>query len=377
MPAIHHDSPRSQVRRNLAAMLCDGRLQPGARLPTVARFSDRFAVARGTVLAALAELEAEGLIDNRGHRGRFAPARSARAPSRTALLLADNELAADVPIDPGWDLWLDRGIGSALQRRGLFQLKAHADALDDTALARLNADPPLGVLARLDVAASPAGIRVLDGFIARRVPVVVNHSDPRWLAADRVLTDFALGTRMLVEHLAARGRRRILRLWPADLAETPFWLRERDGGFVAATRDLGLPCLPVRHHPVLPRHPDTALQYDQRVRALAGALVDLFLSAEPPDALMCVSDADATLAISACRLFNREPGRDVLITGYDAFWRTCPERTHESVLLDATIDKRHDDIGEAMVAALMERAGGQRSETELRLIPPRLILPRG
>lgn len=375
---IAHGSPRSQVRRTLADMLADGRLEPGARLPTVAQFAERFAVARGTVLAALAQLESEGLIDNRGHRGRFAPARAVRAPSRTALLLADNELPVDVPIDPGWDLWLDRGIGAALQRRGLLQLKAHADALDAPAMARLHADPPLGVLARIDVAASPDGRRVLDDFIARRVPVVVNHSDERWAAtADRVISDFALGTRMLVEHLVARGRRRILRLWPADLAEPPFWLRAREAGFAAAVRDLGLPCLPAQYYAGLPRDPDTPEHYEQRVRALAGSLVEHFLAPEPPDALMCISDGDATLALSACRLFKREPGTDILVVGYDAYWRTCPERAREATPLDATIDKRHDDAGEAMVAMLLERASGQRREPQLRLIPPRLVLPRG
>lgn len=75
-PAIEVDRdaalpPFLQIARSLAADIQRGRLRPGDRLPGSRRLAESFAVHRNTVLAALAELTAEGWIETAPGRGTF------------------------------------------------------------------------------------------------------------------------------------------------------------------------------------------------------------------------------------------------------------------------------------------------------------------
>src|SRR5207253_2912140 len=80
----HRDLTRSGVRRirdyivNAAA---EGKLAPGAKLPTERELAKRFAVPRNAVRRTLAQLEAEGSITRHVGRGTFlagtAPAQGA------------------------------------------------------------------------------------------------------------------------------------------------------------------------------------------------------------------------------------------------------------------------------------------------------------
>jgi GntR family transcriptional regulator / MocR family aminotransferase len=63
--------PFLQIARSLAADIQRGRLRPGDRLPGSRRLADRLQVHRNTVLAALAELTAEGWIETAPGRGTF------------------------------------------------------------------------------------------------------------------------------------------------------------------------------------------------------------------------------------------------------------------------------------------------------------------
>jgi GntR family transcriptional regulator/MocR family aminotransferase len=75
-PAIDVDRdaalpPFLQIARSLAADIQRGRLRPGDRLPGSRRLAESLHVHRNTVLAALAELTAEGWIETAPGRGTF------------------------------------------------------------------------------------------------------------------------------------------------------------------------------------------------------------------------------------------------------------------------------------------------------------------
>src|SRR5260370_3855055 len=63
--------PFLQIARALAADIQRGRLRPGDRLPGSRRLAESLHVHRNTVLAALAELTAEGWIETAPGRGTF------------------------------------------------------------------------------------------------------------------------------------------------------------------------------------------------------------------------------------------------------------------------------------------------------------------
>ncbi|MBS7537781.1 phosphonate metabolism transcriptional regulator PhnF [Ancylobacter lacus] len=60
-----------QIAEQLAAEIADGRLQPGARLPTEAEMAERFGVNRHTLRRALAALSEGGVVEATPGRGTF------------------------------------------------------------------------------------------------------------------------------------------------------------------------------------------------------------------------------------------------------------------------------------------------------------------
>jgi GntR family transcriptional regulator/MocR family aminotransferase len=116
--------PFLQIARALAADIQRGRLRPGHRLPGSRRLATTLGVHRNTVLAALAELRAEGWIEaaqGRGtfvtrsipvDRGRpFSPRLGVRAPSpaRVAFSLPEPPVAYRRPLLPRGTLNLSSG----------------------------------------------------------------------------------------------------------------------------------------------------------------------------------------------------------------------------------------------------------------------------
>lgn len=63
--------PSAQLRRQLTAAAHEGRLAPGARLPTVRALAERLGLAVNTVARAYRELETDGVIVTRGRAGSF------------------------------------------------------------------------------------------------------------------------------------------------------------------------------------------------------------------------------------------------------------------------------------------------------------------
>lgn len=61
--------PYEQVRSQLAAMIGDGRLPVGTRLPTVRHLAAELELATNTVARAYRELEGAGLVVTRGRHG--------------------------------------------------------------------------------------------------------------------------------------------------------------------------------------------------------------------------------------------------------------------------------------------------------------------
>ena len=81
-------APFDQVRSQLAAMISDGRLEAGARLPTVRRLAEDLGLAANTVARAYRELEADGVITTHGRLGTFVTGRAADTDDVTAAAAA-------------------------------------------------------------------------------------------------------------------------------------------------------------------------------------------------------------------------------------------------------------------------------------------------
>lgn len=60
-----------QLRAQLSVMVAVGRLEPGARLPTVRHMAESLELAPGTVARTYRELENDGIVEGRGRLGTF------------------------------------------------------------------------------------------------------------------------------------------------------------------------------------------------------------------------------------------------------------------------------------------------------------------
>ncbi|MGW9021659.1 GntR family transcriptional regulator [Leucobacter chromiiresistens] len=72
--AVDADSPEPPYRQLHGAVVravADGRLSPGAKLPTVRGLAAHLGVAANTVASAYRALEADGVIEGRGRAGTF------------------------------------------------------------------------------------------------------------------------------------------------------------------------------------------------------------------------------------------------------------------------------------------------------------------
>ena len=63
--------PFEQLRRQVAAMVAEGTLAPGSRMPTVRRLAADLGLAANTVARAYRELETDGVIATHGRKGTF------------------------------------------------------------------------------------------------------------------------------------------------------------------------------------------------------------------------------------------------------------------------------------------------------------------
>ena len=77
--------PYDQLRTAVIGAIRDGRLAPGARLPTVRDLAGRLGLAVNTVARAYRELETAGVVETRGRQGSFV---ARQDPTDTAMAAA-------------------------------------------------------------------------------------------------------------------------------------------------------------------------------------------------------------------------------------------------------------------------------------------------
>jgi len=325
-------------------------------------------ISRGTLRTALKELEGEGLLKPRQGRGRVVI--SSDKPMSTPHRVGSGVLNKSISLisstcgrtssfrRKGFEAAVDVGVSDAVDEAGLNLLMLHPNSLGSDGLSDLIAGMPAGVVVGHRVCLDPAGQRVIATLVAAGVRVVAHGDAPGLASCDRVTTDHEIGCWELTSFLIAKGRTRILRLWGE--ARPLYWIHERNSGYERAMREAGLTALPACAVPgLLPRDNQTPEIFGVRVRQYLGFLAEWLTRADPVDAILAHTDSDAFCIAAACRLMGKEPGRDVLIAGYDGYWRQSPERQLEPSVPVATVDKDNDKVGRELVRLLLARAGGQ------------------
>ena len=391
-------APRQLVLRWIEDAIASGDIRRGEAVPSSRELARELGVARNTAAAALEEAESRGVLVRRAPtaRKRVVPDAPQGAALSSATIYAMGDLGRDSDGSPE-SRWTDRYLSmecfSRLARTGRHVTILNSEAMTEACVDAIFRSPPAAMLITSTVAGNPLAMRALERCRAGAVPVVVHGNAPELHDFDRVYTDHRATGRALTEWLITRGRRRIVPFFPY-IPDT-FWARERLAGYADAMRTAGLEPFPCAVFGTeLPD--DTPPEERFRVRkALAvakllelgcgrcGRRADLdskrTTARVGPDALLCLSDNWARVAIAAMRDLGLVPHRDLLVTGHDNIDPGAEFGEFEADSPDATIDKHNETKAAAMAALLAARlagdlpAGPQSREHAFALVEPRRL----
>ena len=364
------ERPRARALRLLREILA-GPIAAGLPLPPERELAEQCEVSRTTLRWALAHLTQEGAVRSGGARTRLA----ADLPERSAIVGNAVYLFSSIPIGVslrggGWGEFVHIGALQGMRSHGRNVLIPGSGIPDDATVAALLRDRPVGVLmpeAMLSGITDERLARAAEAFAAAGIPTVVFGESPA--GCDRVASDHEAGAHALSSWLVARGRRRQLCLW-ASGSPDQLWRDRRRAGHERALREADCAVLPVEWM----RWHDGDEAFDEMAILLAGHLAPHLLCAEPVDAVLAMTDGHVPAICAALRRCGREPGRDIEVVGYDAYWGETTQRHRCPVPPAATVDKRNLELGQAMAALLEERIAGRLpAEPQVRLVAPRLI----
>ncbi|MEM6458435.1 MAG: substrate-binding domain-containing protein [Planctomycetota bacterium] len=351
----------------------------GGLLPSERELSSSAGVSRPTVRLVLEELSQEGRISRIEGRGWAVSQAEPKSLMGEAVLLV-TELTAGQPSRSGLTAGIVDEISRAASRAALDTLAVDPGRLGKDRIGAFVKQPPGGAIFAVESTSAPAVAEPIRGLREAGVPVVAYGSSLVPEACDRVVSDHLAGTRSLVQFLARRGHRRLLRVWAKVPTHTarPYWLDQRDAGFEAGCREAGLEVLPALEffQPVTDRL-NEAEAFEAKVRLMMGYLYDRLCGDDRPDAIMVNSDGVAFAAARALRELGFDPHTDVPIVGYDNYFRHSPEG---AILPDfqplATVDKGRRALGQAIVELLADRAAGriEGSASVTRSVAPELVI---
>lgn len=374
------DAPRLRVIRTLEDAIRGGQIPAGANIPSERKLAERFNVARGTVRMALSALEQRGLLGSHNGRRQVMSVRSQGLSlmAQTVAVLTTNpsQLAESDQHVPGWERYIEVGAMEAVQRRQLHALALYTDLLlNPASIDRLLQDSPKAIMFSRRALESRVGQELLARLGAAGANVVVYGDSPMLQRFDRVDSDHELGGYELGKWLIGRGCRRMLRLYPEQKPRL-YWMDRRNAGIERACREAAIEILPEVPVPDMPAASGDPAQFARKMRVVVGYLLEHFQSPAPPDAVLSLTDGDVSATAAACKLLGKTPNVDVLLAGYDNYWREAQDRQFSEVDPVVTVDKQNRLMGEQMVELALRRAAGELpSGPQLVTVAPKLVFP--
>lgn len=376
---LQNNSPRERVIRLLSDWIREGYLEPGGRLPGEMDIAEKLDVSRGTVRTALKHLENNGLIktivNGRGRQVVGVETKRSVSSLERFFVILSNLTEDPARYAKSHMMWsVEAGVLDRCSGMQYHSITLNANCLKDGAFSNIVKSSPAGILLSYNVVESgDLCIQILTEACSMKIPVVINGDGDGLQKFDRIISDHKTGTYLLTKYLIKRGCRNILRLWSSSAV--PFWVKDRNSGYEKAIRESGLKEFPpICIDNLAVRVSGSKNNFESRMRQYAGYLVEYLSASEPVDAIMLTCDTDFYPAAAACRFFNKIPGKDILLTGYDNTWQECGERQWENSVPDATVDKLNFHIGGEMINMLMARIEGKLPlKPQVIRIEPQLI----
>lgn len=374
-----------EIKEKITCLIDGGDWLPGERIPAEIELAQRLAASRKTVRKALLELAADGVILDHGRAGRFVTHPQTTSSAESAgesggelyLLSTGREIPLTVPA--GSLAAFDLGVISRAMARGLSISCLHPERFEPQQWCARHARNGAGLVIGASARLNSAAYAPLFAGAGANTAICVCGEEEGMRVFDRICFDHRQGCYLLTRHLLRAGCRRILPLGGGDFA----WLRERDEGYLAALGESGIAALRRVSYAEKTRRDDKPGRDRQnergnlqaRAQEMAEALRRAGAGRGSFDALMLTTDSMVFPAIFACRTLGLEPGRDVLIAGYDAYWQTCWELEHTGCGPAVTVDKNNFRAGGTALDLLLLRLEGKLPpEPQRVVIAPELLI---
>ncbi|MCK1821593.1 LacI family transcriptional regulator [Streptomyces sp. XM83C] len=246
-----------------------------------------------------------------------------------------------------WYVELLDGLNSPLHTAGLRMLLADARLGRRTGHGPAEPFVDLGVDGLVVVGTLPDPAALAP--VAERLPVVVAGArEPVLPRVDVVAGDDEAGARLVTEHLAALGHRRV-----AHIAGHGAVAALRRAGFETTARERGLDV--------------TVEQADLTEEGGHRAAVRLLARPDRPTAVFAVNDMTAVGVLSAAEELGLRVPRDVSVAGYD---NTAISRLRHVWL--TTVDNAGHEVGHRAARRLLDRLDDRAGDGRLDLCSPAL-----
>ena len=361
------ESPRARVMRWLKESIASDEFPCGSEIPSARAVASLLGVAPNTVVTALDEAVASGLVTCRaGTRKRYAgvvrnstPFSSAASP---VVVLAKLDHFTDIATAPTWtDPFLSLDVVRRVSQAGRPAVLLNEDTLPEGGLDAAFAMNPAAMVVTNAVSGDPLSMEALARCREAGIHAVAYGNAPELRAFDRAYSDHRAGSRDLTRWLLARGRKRIVPFFPCPFDPPRFWANERLAGYAEAMREASFePRDAVFFGSALLAERGWAGEKRRINTAMAAAALDAIRRKESdyPDALLCLTDDWARPAIAAIRDLGLDPARDIIVAGYDNVVRFVGPEAEPPMRPAVTVDKHNERTSEDLAALVLARIDG-------------------
>jgi len=361
-----------QIMATIQDWIKTGRYSAGDRLPAERELADMFEVSRTLVRSALDRLLAERWLEMPSSRIRVvsqaAPTPLWSGDSRFIGILGAPQDVVDMRADQQRvDERRVGGVTQAIGARGLSGVLLSNIELAAHLVPMLKQTRPRGLLYFNHKHFCD---ELVDSLLRGRIPIVTfadtcRAADLEKMPYDTVMSDHYAGGLAVVTELCRQGCRRLL--YYRD--EQPWqWNRERQRGILH-----GCELNEVTSYVEIPKIPlgcdgGDEKRFDYTCRMLSGVLMEIFKAPSRPDAVILETDRDVAYFGRALEILGLRPNRDVLLAGYDNYWRICQEQQWYAIAPAITVDKEDVKIGRLAVELLLQRVAGELPEVPQRIV---------
>lgn len=368
--------PLQRVLHMARQWIDTGVWRPGEKIPSEYRIARSLGISRSTVHNALESLEEEGVLTRLEGRGRTVAEglSDTRGPlaHTIGIVAAPFETAYMPDHGKGWGSALTLSVFDNAEAAGRQCLTLNPEHIREDRGEALWHGGLAGMMILYGAFQAEGMEHVVHWLRDRRMPVVVQNENESVPGVDAVGSDHEAGGYAMASALFGRGCRRLLCYWAPDDCRDRGWMQARIAGVERAHRERGLPS-PETIHPLHQTFENSDSNFETRTRLAVGQLHEAFSADESPDAILVQSDRDAFHVSAALRVFHKTPQADVLVAGYDDYWRDYCDLKREPHPLTLTMNKQNALIGQRLLETLEARIANPAAPVVQTVVPPRLV----